>query len=68
MPNTPYSTRGGMYEHVHAFDEMKFKYDKLLEFAKHAAKNSCCLVCSCLACDALTVLRQIGEDPRCPKL
>lgn len=35
---------------------------KLLAIVKRAAFNSCCICCdSCLACDALELLRELGE-------
>lgn len=38
------------------------KYPRLLEFVKRVHKQSCCNVCECVPCDALDVLREIGED------
>ena len=37
------------------------KYKKLLEFARNCLNQSCCIVCNCMKCDALEVLREIGE-------
>jgi len=37
------------------------RHNKLLEFVKSISKNSCCINCQCLACDALELLREIGE-------
>lgn len=39
--------------------ECKFKI--LLEFVKNQAKKSCCNVCECNSCNAVKVLREIGE-------
>jgi hypothetical protein len=36
---------------------------RLIEFVKRVKSNSCCLDCNrCLACDALDLLRELGED------
>ncbi len=42
-------------------NRLKDNYQKLLNFTKRVKSQSCCNVCNCLACDALTVLREIGE-------
>lgn len=36
-------------------------HDKIVSFLKQAAASSCCLVCDCLPCDALKLLRDMGE-------
>lgn len=42
--------------------EMSFqeKYEKLLVFAKKASR-SCCTFCECIACDAVSTLKELGE-------
>lgn len=44
------------------YDEINEKYQKLLEFVKSVKNQSCCNVCDCRSCDALKLLRDIGED------
>lgn len=38
------------------------RYEKLLEFTQWASKQPCCNVCDCRPCEALSVLRKIGEE------
>lgn len=35
--------------------------NKLLEFVKSLTKKSCCNSCECISCDAIELLREIGE-------
>ncbi len=45
------------------YNELYSKYEKLLSFVHSLTKRSCCNVCnSCLSCDALFILREIGEE------
>ena len=41
--------------------ELQRKYKELLEFTIWASKQSCCNVCDCRPCEAISVLRKIGE-------
>lgn len=40
--------------------EEKYKY--LLNFAQWVKKQSCCPMCECIPCEAVSVLRKIGEN------
>lgn len=40
--------------------EEKYKY--LLNFAEWVKKQSCCPMCECIPCEAVSVLRKIGEN------
>ena len=42
--------------------DFREKYNKLVDFVKKASKSSCCLLCECLSCEAVKLLRGFGES------
>lgn len=36
------------------------RYEVLLEFVKWVSSRGCCNVCSCMSCEAVKVLRELG--------
>lgn len=38
-------------------------FNKLIQLAKRVSSLSCCICCNnCIACDAIKILREFGED------
>jgi hypothetical protein len=42
-------------------NDLKAKYQKLLDFAIWTQEQNCCLMCQCISCRALEVLREVEE-------
>lgn len=58
------SKEGDTIEDLLLHQEMLIAFcNMFLGIVKRAANNSCCICCdSCLSCDALELLREMGED------
>lgn len=63
MTDTPDSIKIKMLEDAgfHPIP-LQEKYVLLVDFLKDLSKSGCCNVCQCKSCDALKLLREIGES------
>lgn len=49
------------YEQAKLIEKRMNDYQVMLEFIKSLKNRGCCAMCECISCDALQVLREIGE-------
>lgn len=53
--------RAELFDHADCYQRTK-NYILLINFVKKLRKKSCDMIDDCTACDALSILREIGEE------